>query len=314
MKDNLKALLLSSILLLMGGIHCIPSATPPVYITQRVVIIVVDGPRFTETWDEPNRYYIPTRNGLLKQGVMCQNFYNEGVTYTNNGHAAISTGVYDNLDNWGSSYPANPSIFQYYLKQKGLSASKCQLITSKDKLSILANCNDSNWAGKYMPETDCGNGGAHSGYRDDAVTYAHVIQTLSRKHPNLVLVNFQEPDASGHSNNWSAYINGIRKTDEYIGNVWKYLQQDPYYKGKTTLMVTNDHGRHLDGVFDGFISHGCTCEGCRRIEFFAIGPDFKENYTSTKTAELTDVAATVGELLGFKATQSNGRVMKELFK
>lgn len=304
----------SAVVLLLLLVQCGKALEGTFYITERVVVVVVDGPRMSETWNEPSRYYIPVRAGLLKQGCMYHSFYNNGATFTNNGHAAITTGTYDNLNNYGGQSPLNPSIFQYYLKQTGLPADKCQLITSKDKLSILADCTDPAWKGKYNPETDCGNSGAHSGYRLDAYTYAVVIKTLSKKHPNIMVVNFQEPDASGHSHNWQGYINGIRKTDEYIGNIWKYLQQDAYYKGKTTMLVTNDHGRHLDSIADGFVSHGDACFGCRHIELFAIGPDFKRNYTASKTGEQIDIASTIGELLRFKTPLAKGRVLKELFK
>ena len=39
-----------------------------------------------------------------------------------------------------------------------------------------------------------------------------------------------------------------------------------FYKDKTTLIVSNDHGRHIDSK-GGFQNHGDDCAGCRHIEF-----------------------------------------------
>lgn len=45
------------------------------YQTENVFVIVVDGARYTETWGEQNRALIPYRSALLKQGVLCDQFY-----------------------------------------------------------------------------------------------------------------------------------------------------------------------------------------------------------------------------------------------
>ena len=82
---------------------------------------------------------------------------------------------------------------------------------------------------------------------------------------------------------------------------------------QTTLFVTNDHGRHLDGKKDGFISHGDKCEGCRHINFFAYGPDFKSNQIINVERELIDIPATVAGRMGFCIEKTKGDVMTELF-
>ena len=132
--------------------------------------------------------------------------------------------------------------------------------------------------------------------------------------PNLVLVNFKEPDQAGHSGIWNNYIQGIKDSDKYIYKIWDFINTDPHYKGKTTMFVTNDHGRHLDGVYTGFKDHGCGCDGCRHINFYAYGPDFKKGVVINTGRELIDISATVSELLDFNMPYGKGNVMSELFK
>jgi alkaline phosphatase len=282
--------------------------------TKNVIIVVVDGARYTETWGLTSRALIPNRSALLNEGVLCTNFYNNGYTFTNAGHTAICTGVYQYIDNYGEEIPQHPSIFQYWLKQTKKSADNAWIIASKDKLTILSDCLDSDWKGKYLPKTDCGNNGPGTGYREDSITFKHVKNIMQNNHPGLMLINFKEPDASGHANDTAGYVRGIIDTDKYIRLLWELIQNDSVYKDQTTLIVTNDHGRHTAGHLDGFVSHTDKCEGCKHIEFFALGPDFRKNYVCEKPHDQIDIANTVGELLGFSIPTSNGKAMKEFFK
>ena len=294
---------------------------PPVvqknYITENVVIIVIDGPRYTETWGDTSHQYQPRlANSLAAQGTVYTSFYNNGVTFTNPGHTAITTGNYQPIDNNGRQIPYRASIFQHWLKDSGADSSKAWIITSKDKLQILANCTERDWQNKFMPSANCGIGGngVGSGYREDSLTFKQIENILNTHHPKLTLINFKEPDASGHRNDWNAYLNGMRNTDEYVYQIWNMIQNDAEYANKTTLFVTNDHGRHLDGHLDRFVSHGDNCSGCRHINLFAIGPDFKQGQVASMYREQRDISATVAELMHFDFPTGKGKVMDELFK
>jgi hypothetical protein len=251
---------------------------------------------------------------LAPNGCTHSYFYNLGGTWTTHGHTALTTGTYQSIDNTGGEYPQNPGIFQHYLKKHPDEAHLVWLITSKDKLQVLSDCKDLKWKKKYIASTDCGNNGLGTGYRHDSITFKRVMYALEVHKPKVLFVNFREPDFSGHKGDWNAYIRGIQQTDSMVHEIWKYLESDPTYQGKTTMFVTNDHGRHSDGVSNGFISHGCSCEGCRRIHLWSFGPDFKQGVFLNQQAELIDVNATIGELLQLHSLKSKGRVLSELFQ
>ena len=293
---------------------CEKSTSKKSYKTQNVFIIVVDGARYAETWGDPTHHLIPHRSSLLNQGVVCTNFYNNAFTFTCSGHQALCTGVYESINNSGLQYPTNPSLFQYWLKSSKQAQSAAWVIATKDKLEILSDCEDPAWKGTYRPQTDCGISGLLSGYREDSVTFNHLKFIVTNNHVRLAVVNFKQPDAAAHLGDSLAYIQGIIDTDNYINEFWKLIQKNPKYKNKSTLIVTNDHGRHTAGHLDGYISHGDLCEGCKHVEFFALGPDFKQNYTCETFYEQVDIASTVAELMGFKMPTSKGKVMKEIFK
>ncbi|WP_172284568.1 sulfatase-like hydrolase/transferase [Chryseobacterium sp. LAM-KRS1] len=284
------------------------------YETKNVVLLVVDGPRISETWEESTKKNIPNRVSLLSQGVFISNFKNNGTTSTNPGHSAMCSGVYENIKNNGTELPGYPSVMQQWLKYTGAAKTKAWIVSSKDKLEVLNNCKQVDWKDKFQPSADCGVSGNGSGYRADDVTISRVKNIMGQYAPNIIIINLKDVDSYGHANNWNAYINAIKTTDASIKEVWDHIQSLPAYKDKTTLIVSNDHGRHLDAN-GGFAEHGDSCNGCRHIEFFALGPDFKKNTTiSTGNYEQIDIASTIAELLGVPLQYAKGKVIKEVFK
>jgi len=268
--------------------------------TKNVIIVVIDGPRYSETWGNTPGI-IPNMSTLLKQnGCYLDSFLNDGYTYTNSGHAAITTGVNQPIDNYGDEFPANPSIFQFWLKKTGKPATAAWVISSKDKLHILANTQDSLWRDKFQPSLNCGVNGPGTGYRADSLTLLEVKRILTEHRPNLVLINFMEPDGYAHAGNWAYYLRGIARDDRYVKELWDFLNQDNFYRKKTTLLITNDHGRHMEGIDGGWKEHGDACAGCRHISLLALGPDFKKGAVINTSHALVDIAPTVGRLLRFE--------------
>lgn len=286
----------------------------PTIKTENVILLVIDGPRITETWEHPYQLYIPNRIKLLKEGVYISNFMHNGTTLTMSGHSSILNGYYENLNNEGLEFPSHPSIFQYFLKSSNKSSEKAWLITSKDKLAKIGNCTNAEWKDTYLPSLDCGRNGLNNGYRSDVSTIDRFKEIATTHQPNLVMINLKDVDVYGHENDWENYQNAIKKTDEQINEVWHFIQSSANYKNKTTLIVTNDHGRHSD-EFGGFRHHGDACIGCKHIEFLAIGPDFKKNVIINHgNYEMIDIAKTVGVLLNFNADLAQGKVIKDIFQ
>ncbi len=283
--------------------------------TQYVFVLVIDGPRMSETFGDTTHKYIPNlANMLAPQGVLLKNFRNNGVTHTNPGHTAITTGVYQRLKNNGEELPKNPSMFQYFLKEKGLDSNNAWVIASKGKLNVLGNTSDRKWKDQFTPSLYCGVNGAGMGYAGDNDTWKAGKEILAKYHPKLVLINLLEVDVKGHQNKWEEYLRALKNTDQKALELWDFIQSDSIYKDKTTLFITNDHGRHPDGHKDGFISHGDNCEGCRSIYLIALGPDCKKNVQLPNAYEQLDISKTIARMLNFDFPVSKGEVMWDLFE
>jgi hypothetical protein len=311
MKGLIIPILFFSVLLF----SCVRINSPKDQYTKNIIVVIVDGARYSETWGDSTHTHIPEMaKKLAKEGVVYTQFYNNGPTYTLSGHASITTGFYQEINNSGNEFPDFPSYFQEWNKTFHMDSSLSWIITSKDKLEALADCKDPELTGKFRPMKDCGISGSGSGYRHDSLTLKRVFSVLMNYHPKLVLINFREPDYSGHYGIFSEYLKGIELTDKYVYRIWEYIQSDIYYKNSTALFVTNDHGRHLDGVDVGFSSHGDSCSGCRHVSLYAYGPDFKRGILINKPSELIDLSATIRHILKFPMSHGNGTVLQELFK
>lgn len=290
------------------------SPEKPSYRTEHVVILVIDGPRYVDTYGSAEKDRIPyLRDSLMPQGVFMDAFYNLGATFTVSGHASITTGRYQHLKNNGLEFPNCPGIFNLGLAQGKFTQSEAWLVSSKGKLNVLGNDRKGDIPAAFQPNSYCGIEGQNVGYASDVKTMAKVEEVLRDYSPKMMLINLLDVDVAGHANNWTNYIKGIQTTDSLAYVIWKKIQANPTMKNKTTLFITNDHGRHKDGHKQGFKEHGDKCSGCKHISLLAIGPDFKSGKVVSEKGEMIDIAPTASELLGIEM-KTKGKILSKLFQ
>jgi hypothetical protein len=285
------------------------------YKTEHVIILVLDGPRWSETYGDSTYQYVKhMQEELVPKGVFFNNFTNEGPTYTLSGHTAITTGVYQKLENTGKKVPKNPSIFQYYLKQHQADKRKAWILTSKGKLNVIGHTKHKDWLRQYYPSVYSGANGSGRGYPSDIKQFPIFKDIIAENLPAITLINLLDIDAWAHQGRWDEYIRSLIQNDKLTVELWKFIESTPGLRGKTSLFITNDHGRHLDEKKNGFISHGDNCYGCKKISLIGLGPDFKVNTTVDTPYDLIDINATAAELMNVDVPTSKGEVMWEMFK
>ncbi|MEO8400119.1 MAG: alkaline phosphatase family protein, partial [Ignavibacteriaceae bacterium] len=242
-------------------------------------------------------------NDLKPAGTFYNNFYitinNPAVTATMQGHTAVLTGNWEAIANDGTERPTNPTLFEYYRKYTGADSSDAYVIGGKEKLDALTFSNHSEYGQAYKASSEV------TGLNNDTMIYNKLIDVLSSDHPRLTLVNFTQTDKSAHTGIWDDYIFAIHQADSLIYKLWQYIEADTFYSGNTTLLITNDHGRH-DDANGGFQDHGDNCIGCRHIMLLALGPNITAGQEISELKYQIDIAPTVGEVLSFPSPYSNG--------
>jgi hypothetical protein len=136
--------------------------------------------------------------------------------------------------------------------------------------------------------------------RIDFMTYEFGKEYLKEYKPRVLYLAFDETDDMAHAGNYKMYLTQAHQEDIYLQELWQYIQSDPFYKNKTTLIVTCDHGRG-DVPLDAWRSHGVGIKNSEQTWFAIIGPDtphdgIVETHTTTYHKQL---AQTIAKLLGF---------------
>ncbi len=283
------------------------TATPTPY-TRAVVVVIIDGARWTETLGDPEAAFVPhLARDLAPMGAINTAFTNDGATVTVPGHAALLTGTWENIPNDGSTRPAMPTIFEYFRQATGAPQTEAVFVHGSFIEPVLT----------YSTHPDYGpDFGAEMFFSDepsppyDDGMWANARRVIAEQHPRLLVISLLDPDEAAHLGQWDAYRAAIRHDDEIIWELWQQLQADDFYAGHTTLIVTSDHGR---GCGADWPNHGGTDECNRHISFLAVGPEIPPGQVETMRRSLIDIAPTIGRLLDFGTQLAEGQPMMELF-
>lgn len=157
-----------------------------------------------------------------------------------------------------------------------------------------------------------------SSVRLDAFTHHYMMEYVKKHHPNLVYISYGETDDFAHDGRYDHYLNSAHQTDQWISEIWNFVQNDPFYKDQTTLLITTDHGRGHSPMTE-WKSHGTIYKGSNEIWIAAIGPKVKAQGEVKNELQLfqSQIAKTVAYVLGLDYTnedQEVGPVIKNLFE
>jgi hypothetical protein len=133
--------------------------------------------------------------------------------------------------------------------------------------------------------------------RHDAFTFAFAMDYLVREHPTLMLLALDETDDWAHDGKYELVLDALHRTDHDLETLWNALQRDPFYRGRTTLVVTADHGRGRSG--GEWRRHSKSTEGSDEIWLAIVSPDVAmRGEWLNATLFQNQIAATVVALLG----------------
>lgn len=151
----------------------------------------------------------------------------------------------------------------------------------------------------------------HGSIYDGFVFHASMAY-LREKRPRVLYLAFGDTDEWAHAGYYDRYLESIRRTDGWLGELWQTLQSMTEYAGKTTLLVTCDHGRGDNPA--EWRSHNMKVSGAGYVWVAAIGPRI------APTGEWSDhepllqgqIAATVASAVGEDFPQENPKAAAPL--
>ena len=97
----------------------------------------------------------------------------------------------------------------------------------------------------------------------DALLQQTLLEYVRTKKPRLLFVGYGETDEWAHNGRYDLVLASAHAVDGFIRELWNTMQAMPEYRGKTTFLITTDHGRgsgeenwkHHDWNVDGRREH-----------------------------------------------------------
>ena len=137
------------------------------------------------------------------------------------------------------------------------------------------------------------------GVRHDSFTFAAALDHVRAARPRVLYVSLGETDDWAHLGRYDNYLLTARRFDDYIRRLWDGMQAMDEYRGRTTFVITTDHGRGEAPV--EWKSHGDKIPASENIWIAVLGPDTpalgerKQAGTITQSQVAATVAAALGE-------------------
>jgi len=138
-------------------------------------------------------------------------------------------------------------------------------------------------------------------------------QLMRQLAPTLLWITLHDIDVA-HAGAYSLYVDAIQRSDRLCAELWNAVQADPEYAQNTTMFILPDFGRDSDADAggNGFQHHRTGDVLSRTTWMMALGPGIRQNVVIDRRVESTDLAPTLGSLLGFSPEMAQGRPLPEI--
>jgi bisphosphoglycerate-independent phosphoglycerate mutase (AlkP superfamily) len=146
----------------------------------------------------------------------------------------------------------------------------------------------------------------------DAFVFHAAMDYLKAHEPRVLYVALGDTDEWAHAGNYERYLDSVARSDRWLQELWEAVSSRPAYRGRTSLLVTTDHGRG-DGP-EEWGKHGAEIAGADSVWVALIGPDtppLGERHDH-EPLTLSQVAATVGALVGEDFAAASGQAAPPL--
>ena len=139
---------------------------------------------------------------------------------------------------------------------------------------------------------------AWEGEPPDALPFHTALEYLKAHQPRLLFLSLGETDEWAHSGDYAQYLHSAHRADDFIKTLWETVQSMEQYRGKTTLIVSVDHGRGEAPL--EWKDHGEKIPDSKYIWMAFLGPDTPALGERKKIPafEQNQIAATLAALLG----------------
>lgn len=256
-----------------------------------------------------------------------------GMRFSYPGYSEILTGqahddVINSNDKKRNPYP---TVLEFLKKKLKLSAHQVAAFTSWDTMdwivehengAITSNAGFEAYVhpdpfiqklSAFQFETDTPWGSV----RHDAYTFRFARAHLETFKPRVLYLGLGETDDWAHDGRYDKVLEALQRTDTYLRELWQVLQTRDQYRGKTSILMTVDHGRGNTPA--NWTDHGEKVLEAQYIWLAVLSPDsnLRGEWSKTETIYQNQVAATLCSFLGLDYSENNpnaGKPIARLFE
>ncbi len=199
--------------------------------TKKVLFIGIDGCRADVMMSTPT----PNIQNLISQSIYSIDGLCAATTWSGNGWSTMLTGVWHTKHNVQDNNFTSPNYVNYpdFLTRAETYNPALRTIS----LAHWSPIND-----KIIKTAD-----VKTNLSTDLAVKNAAVNALQNDNPDILFVDFDDVDHAGHSYGFSStvsqYVNSIKTTDTYIGEIVAAMKNRPSYSNEDWLVVlTTDHG------------------------------------------------------------------------
>ena len=132
---------------------------------------------------------------------------------------------------------------------------------------------------------------------NDVLTFRLAQSYLAQHHPRFLWLGLSQSDDWAHAGRYDRLLDYLHLADRLLSELWASLQTNEFYRDRTTLIITTDHGRGRGP--EDWVEHDETIPGSEDIWIAVIGPDTPATGEAGPSATVyqADVAATIARML-----------------
>jgi len=146
--------------------------------------------------------------------------------------------------------------------------------------------------------------------RGDRLLTELTVRAIKELRPKMIMVNYQDCDYV-HWGYMSHYTRAIAIMDEGIRQIVETVEADAEYRDNTVFCVVPDCGRDSNPFADVPCQHHFNSRSSHEIFALFAGPGVAHGKVVDKLTDQSQVAATIGHFMGFKAEFAEQRALEE---
>jgi hypothetical protein len=137
-----------------------------------------------------------------------------------------------------------------------------------------------------------------AGIRHDAFTFRLAMYHLASARPRVLYIAFDETDDWAHDGRYDLVLDAYARIDDYLRQLWGWVQAQPDYRGRTHLLITTDHGRGRTPA--DWRNHGAKAEGSGDVWIAIASPRLSKRgvWRDAPAVSTSQIAATLAGWLG----------------